>query len=306
VEISIRIITNPQDMIEVEDLQQLVWPGDAREVVPSHLMTAVIKNGGLLIGAYFEGLNTKLVGFVFGFPGYVETPTGQCLVHCSHNLGIHPEFRDQGVGYRLKRAQWQMIRRQGIERISWTYDPLLSRNARLNINKLGAVCDTYIINYYGELRDEMNRGLSTDRFQVDWWVNTTRVYQHLNEKTRRDLDLAHYIGAGAQISNPTQVDKEGFVHPGEIDMNISKQDTTTASMVSEVNHQQPAFHLVEIPANFLVLKSKNPLLAEEWRMHSRQIFQLFFSSGYIVTDFIYLSAKMPRSFYVLTNGDRTL
>ena len=84
-------------------------------------------------------------------------------------------YRDSGIGFALKRAQWQMVRHQDLDHITWTYDPLLSRNAYLNIARLGAVCSTYRRSEYGEMRDGLNVGLPSDRFQVDWWLNSHRV-----------------------------------------------------------------------------------------------------------------------------------
>ena len=135
------------------------------------------------------------------------------LIHASHMAGVHPEFRDSGQGYLLKRAQWQMVRQQGVERITWTYDPLQSRNAKLNIAKLGAVCNTYIPNYYGQMRDGLNIGMPSDRFQVDWWVNSNRVQQRLSWPKPPRLDLAHYLAAEAPYANQTQLNADGVFVP---------------------------------------------------------------------------------------------
>jgi predicted GNAT superfamily acetyltransferase len=128
-------------------------------------------------------------------------------------LGVHPEYRDHGVGFALKRAQWQMVRHQGLDRITWTFDPLLSRNANLNISKLGAVCNTYLRNVYGELRDELNSGLPTDRFQVDWWVNSQRVNHRLSRQARPPLALADFLDAGVRIINPSNIGADGLPYP---------------------------------------------------------------------------------------------
>ena len=169
---TIRLLESAEDMTAVEELQRQVWPGSETDVVPAHLLVTAIHNGGLVFGAFME---ERMVGFVFGFPGLEKTPDGPRAKHCSHMMGIHPLYRDAGVGYALKRAQWQIVRKQGLNHITWTYDPLISRNAYLNIARLGAVCNTYLKLEYGEMRDGLNLGLPSDRFQVDWWVNTKRV-----------------------------------------------------------------------------------------------------------------------------------
>jgi predicted GNAT superfamily acetyltransferase len=160
----LRVVENAAEMAAVEELQRLVWPASETDVVPAHLLLSGVHNGGVLIGGYID---QRLIGFVFGFPGLYFTPDGPRPKHYSHMLAVHPDFRNQGLGFVLKRAQWQMVRHQGIDRITWTYDPLLSTNARLNIAKLGAVCNTYLKEFYGEMKDGLNIGMPSDRFQVD-------------------------------------------------------------------------------------------------------------------------------------------
>ena len=178
---TIRLIETPEEMRLVEELQRVVWPDSETDVVPLHMLITAVHNGGLVLGAFVE---EKMIGFVFGFPGLDTTPDGPRPKHCSHMMGIHPDHRDGGVGFALKRAQWQMVRHQGLDHITWTYDPLLSRNAYLNIAKLGAVCVTYRRSEYGDMRDGLNAGLPSDRFQVDWWINTQRVQKQTGQTSR--------------------------------------------------------------------------------------------------------------------------
>ena len=125
-------------------MQRQVWPGTDLDVVPLHLLTTVAHNGGLVLGA-FHG--DRMVGFLLGFLGTDEgqpnRPALARLKHCSHMLGVLPEYRGQHIGYQLKLAQRDYVSVQGVRLITWTYDPLESRNARLNIARLGAVCNTY-------------------------------------------------------------------------------------------------------------------------------------------------------------------
>jgi predicted GNAT superfamily acetyltransferase len=285
--IDIRILETPMEMAEVEELQRLVWPGDDTEIVPVHIFRAVVHNGGLVIGAFNQ---EQLVGFVFGFPGFEITPGGPHLIHASHMAGVHPEFRDAGLGYRLKRSQWQMVRAQGIDKITWTYDPLQSRNANLNISKLGAVCNTYIPDYYGEMRDTINIGLPSDRFQVDWWVNSHRVKGRLTNVHNKKLTLSHYLNAGIPCANATQIDDAGLLVPLPLGSPVPQ-----ASML-----------LLEIPSDIQALKNANPDLAIAWSSHIRTLFPDLFKRGYLVTDFIFHHDPQPRSFYVLSHGEANL
>jgi predicted GNAT superfamily acetyltransferase len=233
---NIRFLETPAELADVEALQRLVWTGDDTEVIPVHMLLASLHGGGLIIGAY-DG--ERLVGFVFGFPGVNHTPDGVQYWHCSHMAAVHPDYRDGGLGYKLKRAQWQIVRQQGYGRITWTYDPLQSRNANLNIAKLGAVCDTYLPNYYGELRDGLNVGLPSDRFQVDWWVNSARVQRRLSKQPRKQLDLAHYLSAKTPRLNETKINASGLITPCATDV-----ADTTLSLDASV-----PFLLLEIPAD---------------------------------------------------------
>ena len=310
--LTLHILETPQEMLAIEEIQRQLWAGTDRDIVPDHMLLAVAHNGGLVIGAieieargeaieqpapdeieFLDRSNppeqAELVGFVFGFPGIYTTPDGPRLKHCSHMLGVLPEYRDQGLGFQLKRAQWQMVRHQGIDRITWTYDPLLSRNAHLNIARLGTVCNGYIRDAYGEMRDEMNQGLPSDRFQVDWWVNSRRVLRRMSKRPHAQLDLAHYLAAGIPIINPTRIGADDLPRPAGPD--------------EIVPFAGQSMLLVEIPADFMKLKATDRELAIAWRLHTRSLFEELFQSGYLATDAVYLSGTHPRSFYVMTFGE---
>lgn len=298
VEWIIKILESPEEMVAVERLQSLVWPGSEKDIVPAHMLMAAAHNGGLVIGAYSAldepGLesSTELLGFVFGFPGLYTTPDGLQPKLASHMLGVHPAFCNRGVGFSLKRAQWQMIRNQGLNLITWTYDPLLSHNAFLNITRLGAVCNQYRRDEYGNMRDSLNLGLPSDRFQVDWWVNSKRVQRRLSRQARIKLDLAHVFSTGARIVNPTQATKEGYPQ-------------LVGSIHLPDGEDEPII-LVEIPADFQSLRMKALELAQNWREVTRRLFEELFSEGYLVTDLIFMPGSQPRSFYILSYGESTL
>jgi predicted GNAT superfamily acetyltransferase len=278
----IHVIETPEEMTAVEDLQRLVWPGPDIAVVPKDMLLAAVHNGGLAIGAF---VGDDLVGVSFGFPGFYTTPDGPRLKHHSHLLAVHPLWRSKGIGFALKRAQWQMVRRQGLDRITWTYDPLLSRNAHLNITRLGAVCNTYLRSEYGEMRDGLNAGLPSDRFQVDWWLNTERVKRHLSHRSRPILTLDHYRAAEATLLE-AHPDRETVARPPE-----------------DISSLTGTLLLVEIPSDFQALRAADLSLARDWRFYAREVFEKAFATGYLVTDFVH---DKSRSFYVLMHGETTL
>ncbi len=285
--LSIHVLEKLEEMSAVEELQREVWPGSETDVVPAHLLITVVHNGGLVLGAFHD---EKLVGFVFGFPGLEFTADGPRPKHCSHMAGVHPEYRDSGIGFALKRAQWQMVRHQDLDHITWTYDPLLSRNAYLNIARLGAVCSTYRRAEYGEMRDELNAGLPSDRFQVDWWLNTNRVNRRLGKRPRPTLKMSHLTRVGVHPLYTPATGNNQLPRPPE------HLPTLEAQLIA-----------AEIPPDFMVLRTADLALARDWRFFTREFFETAFAKGYIVTDFVYDAGHgQPRSLYVLTDGESTL
>lgn len=286
-EYAIRLLETPEEMTAVEDLQRIVWPGSETEVVPTHMLITLHHNGGIVLGAFIED---NMVGFVFGFPGLEMLPDGPHPKHCSHMMGIHPDWRNSGLGFALKRAQWQMVRRQGISHITWTYDPLLSRNAYLNMAKLGTVCNTYRRSEYGDMRDSLNVGLPTDRFQVDWWLNTHRVERRLSKQARGRLNLDQFAKADLQPLYALRTRTDGLLQPPE-----------------HFSPLESSLLLAEIPSDFMALKTADVALARDWRFFTREVFETAFAKGYLATDFIYDNVDgRPRSLYILTDGETTL
>ncbi|NQU31079.1 MAG: GNAT family N-acetyltransferase [Anaerolineae bacterium] len=284
----IRLLESPEEMRLIERLADDIWRGGPLDVVPAHIILAFVHNGGLAIGAFQD---EEMVGFVFGFPGISIIGQETRIKLCSHQMGVHPDHRGKDLGFMLKKAQWQRVRQAGIDQITWTYDPLLSKNAYLNIARLGAVCNTYKRNEYGDMVDELNAGVASDRFQIDWWTHTKRVSQRLDEENRTVPGLRNYQQADIQTLHTPETDSNsGLLRPP------SKYTSPSGSLA-----------LVEIPTNFQALRETDISLARDWRFFTRDIFEEGFSTGYLVTDFIYdRSQKSPRGFYILTKGESTI
>jgi predicted GNAT superfamily acetyltransferase len=281
--ISLHCLDTIEEMLAIEELQEKVWPGQVIDIIPSHLLMAAVHGGGILISAVDHNIEfPKPIGFVFSFPGFYHTPDGPRLKQCSHQLGVLPEYQNMGVGFKLKRAQWQLVRNQGIDRITWTFDPLLSRNAHLNITKLGTVCNTYHVNFYGDMHDSLNVGLPSDRFEVDWWVNSNRVVKRLHSNPRPYMKLDDFIKSDA----------------------IIVQALTPLPLISPSHNP---FVLIEIPDNITILKQNDLKCALDWRLYTRSVFIDLFARGYLITDFIYDNDDgFSHSYYVLCHGDATL
>jgi predicted GNAT superfamily acetyltransferase len=286
----IRVLSDPEEAAEVEELQRAVWPGSETDVVPLHLLSTLSKNGGVLLGAYLGG---TLAGFVLGFIGVDDVSPERVamarLKHTSHMLGVHPNHRGKGIGLALKLAQRRLVLDQGIRLVTWMYDPLLSRNAHLNIRRLGALCRRYLPEAYGEMRDAINVGVASDRFEVEWWITSPRVVTRI-EGSRPPVDLANILAAGVVKVNPATLGSDDLPRPSEETLPLE------GNLV-----------LVEIPPDFDVMKGKDPALAQAWRLHTRDLFTRAFSLGYIVSDFVHLSEEThPRSYYLLIQGEGTL
>ena len=144
----------------IEGLQAEIW-GTAIGVTPGIFLFVVAKEGGIVLLAQDNG---KPVGFSYGILGLTEDNRVKLA---SHQTGVLPAYRDRGLGFDLKLAQRQAALAKSLDLITWTFDPLQGRNAWLNLRKLGAVCQTYIPDLYGEMNDAFNQGLPSDRFNVD-------------------------------------------------------------------------------------------------------------------------------------------
>ncbi len=250
--IEIRPVAGYAEYMACEALQDVAWGSFG--IVPLNMLTTVHSSGGVVLGAFDTAAPAApLVGFVFGFLG--RAADGR-LKHCSHMAAVLPAYRDARIGERLKLAQREAVIAQGIDMMTWTFDPLISRNASLNFRKLGAICRTYKQNVYGP--DPVPADdLPTDRFQVEWCLNSARVVARL---TSADQSLsAEEILAGATLLNP---DPEGAPAP----------------MVGERL-------ALRIPADIDTLRTTNFAQARAWRYQLRTLASAAFAAGYHVAEY---------------------
>ncbi len=284
---TIRTLTSQEEMERVEELQRIIWPGSEVDIVPVHLIKTIARNGGIVLGA-LDG--EELRGYVFGFLGAKEFgdrhPASESLKHCSHQLGVHPDYRNRGIGYRLKLAQRKAVIEQGIHLVTWTYDPLLSLNGYFNVRRLGVVCNRYIRDAYGSMRDGLNIGLPSDRFDIDWYVNSPRVTDRV-EKGIHPPGLSDYLHGGAVVLNPSTIREDGVITPPE-----------------QFIAPQSSLVLVEIPSDFMHLKEVDFALARSWRVHTREVFEAAFEADYLISDFLFIKeGGESRSYYLLARSE---
>ena len=142
------------------DIFDSTWSLDTGTEITPNLLQAMVHSGSYLSGAF---IGNKIVGAAFAFPA-----TNNGLHLHSHMTAVLPEFRDKGVGYALKIDQWGWAKKNTYSHLSWTFDPLVRRNAKLNIAKLGVDISAYHPNFYGEMPDALNVGDESDRLMVSW------------------------------------------------------------------------------------------------------------------------------------------
>lgn len=147
----------------------ITWAMDSSTEITPNLLQALVHSGSYLSGAFIDN---KIVGAAFAFPAINDG-----LHLHSHMTAVLPEFRDKGVGYALKIDQWNWAKKKNYSYISWTFDPLVRRNAKLNIAKLGVDISAYHPNFYGDMPDALNAGDESDRLMVSWRTdkNTPRA-----------------------------------------------------------------------------------------------------------------------------------
>ena len=158
--IEVRPVTTLPGFHACVELQEEVWGPGYTDRVPASLLQVATYVGGLVLGA-FRG-NDELIGMVFGLAGFENEER----VHWSHMLGVRDSARNLGIGRLLKESQRDLLAQRGVHRMSWTFDPLVAKNAFLNLNKLGARVVGYVDNMYGTTTSPLHHGAPTDRLIV--------------------------------------------------------------------------------------------------------------------------------------------
>ncbi len=256
----IRPFRTIEDYRECVDLQEETWGQGFSERVSAAILQVSQHLGGVSAGAYDAG--GQLIGFVFGMTGIDESG----LLHWSDMLAVRPEARDTGLGRRLKAYQRDRLLARDVNRMVWTWDPLQSRNAYLNLMKLGAVAREYRRDMYGQTDSVLHRGIGTDRFLALWLMDTDRVARRL----AGELD-ASASNLQAPIPSLAAVGKTaaGDPVPGEVDTDVE------ATVVS-----------VAIPADLDALRDRDTPLAVGWRTATRHAFETYLGRGYEVRELI--------------------
>ena len=242
----VRELTLVDDMRGCEKLERNIWGLNDAEVLPASHLVAAAHAGGMVAGA-FDG--DELVGFVCGFASYRPEWLRPNGLH-SHMLGVLPSYQGKGIGRSLKAFQRTWCLERGLSWVTWTFDPLQAKNARLNLEHLGVTVSEYRVNEYGTLGGDLNAELLTDRLLAFWSLTEAKDTPVLEPK------------------------------------DFPKALTRSADNRPEKTFVSAAQLFVEVPTNFTQLMQENPSLALEWRLAAREVFLHYFELGYRATQFV--------------------
>ena len=266
------------EMKEVVRLEEEIWgygrPG-SDPPYPARALFAFSESGGLVAGA-FSG--DKLVAFAAAWQG-VEPKSKMRYLH-SQLVGVLGTHRHLGIGFQLKLYQRDFAIQEGLDLVKWTFDPLLSTNANLNLRKLGAIISVYAPSYYGDLQSEFTAGLASDRVWVSWYVRSRRVRERLSSAP----------------SPPSDPDAPAVTKVGA----ASTSDPELLSLAEyDLGRSEPSL-LLEIPADFAKIRTQDLSLALDWQTKIRNLCLHYFGRGYIASDFLVRPGKRTRTSYLLT------
>ncbi|MEV4701903.1 GNAT family N-acetyltransferase [Actinoplanes sp. NPDC049316] len=246
--VRVRVLTELSELRQVDRLFTAIWrPDPATPLVTAELLRALSKAGSYVAGAFDD---SGMVGACVGF----FAPPAQRELH-SHIAGVAPAAMGRSVGRALKLHQRAWALRHGVDTVTWTFDPLVSRNAYFNLVKLGGVPVQYLTDFYGGMRDGVNGGDDTDRLLVRWELAAPRVRQACAGDVRR-WNVADLSCAGAVIGLDRSPDGEPV--PGRTD-----GDTV----------------LVAVPPDIEALRRTDAARARRWRLAVREALGTLLAEG---------------------------
>jgi predicted GNAT superfamily acetyltransferase len=198
--ITVRKCTTLAEFEACVALQREVWGEEDLEIEPVTGFIVASETGGQVLGA-FDG--ARLVGYTLGLIGYRN---GVIFLH-SHHTGVHHDYRDRGVGRKLKLLQRDEALSRDIRFVQWTFDPLELRNAHFNLNRLGAIAREYKPNLYGITSSPLHRGLATDRLLAEWHLDSKRVVAAINNLVTSPPAEESSYSQAARVELPAELEQ---------------------------------------------------------------------------------------------------
>ncbi|MCA2229295.1 GNAT family N-acetyltransferase [Nonomuraea aurantiaca] len=240
----LRLLHRPEEMSAASELVAQIWKvQNTQSHVSPELLTAFAHAGNYVAGG-FRGheLMAVCVGFFY--------PPRENALH-SHIAGVRPDAAGTGWGRALKHHQRDWCLARGVTRVTWTYDPLVARNAYFNLHKLGCEVEVYLPDFYGPMGDGLNQGQHSDRIMVAWHIGQATAPSRAEKKhgpaVLRSVDRRPQLDLGRAVSLTRCV--------------------------------------VEIPSDIEALRRHEPELAISWRLALRRALGGLLEEGWVVVDF---------------------
>jgi predicted GNAT superfamily acetyltransferase len=267
-----RVVIKPLDTFEefkaLIPIQRAAWRHEDLDLTPIHQFCVSSRMGGILLGAFAAD---GLAGFVYSFPAVYRSKDCQ---H-SHLLAVLPRHQGRGIGKLLKWAQRKEALRRGYEFLTWTFDPLQTRNANLNLQALGAVSRTYFDNFYGMTPSLcLGPGIPTDRLLIEWPLRDPQV---------RSLARGGIKNAG--------IDSEKL--PRVLERRAKGEDIYPLPSRPKLDLRDDVL-LAEVPRDIRAMGDRPEVMAA-WQAGLRRAMSRYFARGYRADHFLY----GERCFYVL-------
>ena len=278
--VTVKSLHQLEEMKLVEDLQKEIWgyglPGKAFPY-PARCLFEFVESGGLVAAAL---LNGTPISFSCAWLGRDKT-SSKYYLH-SQLVGVLEMYRSSGLGFVMKTFQRDYAIYGNLDLIKWTFDPLITRNANLNLRKLGAVVRRYVPDYYGHLASAFNKGLATDRFWAEWYLNSARVKRRL--------------AIGIPFAEPTSIDEDfTFV------TRVEPDPSGLGHLIEYTLNLEAPRLLVEVPEDIGKVLQQDRQLALDWQNKIRAIFLHYLEQGaYIISDlFVNVDGSNRRTSYLL-------
>jgi len=278
-EIRIEPLGIPDALRACETLQRALLGDRARSVWGAPSLTALLLSGGILLGACdaqadrarLSGALADLVAEIDGYPA-------------RHTAwwGVLPSARNHGAGRALRIEERRLCQESGVDLVFWELDPLRSDEAYLAFHKLGAIATGHRRDLYGEVADQANLGLATDRLHVEWWIDAPRV-----------VSLLDHGRAAPQL-------RIG-IHEMDV-LTETKLGASGVRVLTGTREEPRSDHvLVEIPSDLDRLRSFDLAAARAWRLGCRALFEALFAKEYVGVGFLH---EGGRSFHLFSKTDR--
>lgn len=266
--VRVEVADQPDSMAAARAVFDQVWPGEGTQVT-SNLLRALVHAGGYCSVVIDED-NERVVGAALAFPARDTSLAGGVYLH-SHMAAVVEGMRDRGIGAAIKQHQRAWAIEQGIPVISWTFDPLVRRNAHFNVNRLGVEVRAYHPDFYGVMTDAINAGDRTDRL-VAWWVVDS---ERAGLAAQGELIIPDHASVAAEARDLIVLSADG------------------APRVAEPPHAGETA-LVSLPDDVVGLRRADPDLGLQWRLAVRSALTSAFDAG------LRVSAVTSSGAYLLT------